>query len=89
MLDWALMILVAMFIVSIAISFYRLLVGPTMPDRVLALDVVSYGLAVIMALLAVMIGSPYLIVISFSLALWFFIGSLYIARYMEGKQIGD
>jgi multicomponent Na+:H+ antiporter subunit F len=89
MVDSLLALLVGLFMASLAISSYRLIMGPTIPDRVLALDIVSYGLAVIMALLAVIVGSPYLIVISFSLALWFFIGSIYIARYLEGKQIGD
>lgn len=63
--------------------------GPTMPDRMLALDIVSYTLVVIIAIVAIIVGSPYLIVISFSLALWFFIGSLYVARYLEGEAIGD
>lgn len=89
MLDVILLLSLGMFIISITMSMYRMIVGPTIPDRMLALDVVSYALTVVMGIIAVISGSPYLIVISFSLALWFFIGALYVARYMEGEQIGD
>ncbi len=89
MLDIILILSLTMFIISITISLYRMIVGPTIPDRMLALDVVSYALTAVMGIIAVMSGSPYLIVISFSLALWFFIGALYVARYLEGEQIGD
>ncbi len=88
MIDVILVFSLGMFIISITLSMYRMVVGPTIPDRMLALDVVSYGLTVVMGIIAVISGSPYLIVISFSLALWFFIGALYVARYMEGEQIG-
>ncbi|MEJ5292013.1 MAG: monovalent cation/H+ antiporter complex subunit F [Candidatus Methanosuratincola sp.] len=89
MIEMILMFALGTFIISIALSLYRMVVGPTMPDRMLALDVISYALTVVMGIIAVISGSPYLIVISFSLALWFFIGALYVARYMEGEQIGD
>lgn len=89
MIDLLILSSIFLFSVSITISVYRMMRGPTMPDRMLALDVVTYGLSVVMALVAVLSGSPYLIVISFSLALWFFIGSLYVAKYMEGKQIDE
>ncbi len=81
--------LIAPFVVSVIISSYRLISGPTIPDRMLAMDVISYSLAVIMGLIAVQRESPYLIVISFTLALWYYIGSLYVARYLEGEQPGD
>jgi len=89
MIEMILPFALGMFIISITLSLYRMVVGPTMPDRMLSLDVISYGLTVVMGIIAVISGSPYLIVISFSLALWFFIGALYVARYMEGEQIGD
>lgn len=89
MLDIILLFSLGMFITTITLSMYRMVVGPTIPDRMLALDVISYGLTVVMGIIAVISDSPYLIVISFSLALWFFIGALYVARYMEGEQIGD
>lgn len=81
--------MIAVFAISVIISSYRLVRGPTIADRVIAIDVVTYSLVVIIGIVAVVISSPYLIVISFSLALWFFVGVLYIARYLEGDSIGD
>ncbi|MDI9643621.1 MAG: monovalent cation/H+ antiporter complex subunit F [Candidatus Verstraetearchaeota archaeon] len=89
MIDLLLNVAISMFVLSIVFSLYRMIRGPTVPDRMLALDVISYGLAVVMGLIAIVSGSPYLIVISFSLALWFFIGALYVARYLEGEEIGE
>jgi multicomponent Na+:H+ antiporter subunit F len=89
MIDTIITALLIPFIVSVLISLYRLVTGPTIPDRILAIDVMSYSLAVIMGLVAVLLESSYLIVISFTLALWYYVGSLYIARYMEGEKPGD
>ena len=89
MIDEIITWLIVPFVISIVISSYRLVVGPTIPDRMLAMDVISYSLAVVMGLIAVLRESPYLIVISFTLALWYYIGSLYVARYLEGEQPGD
>jgi len=89
MIDLLLTILIGSFFASVILASYRFLKGPTIPDRLLALDIITYSLVVIIAIVAVMLGSPYLIVVSFSLSLWFFIGSLYVARYLEGKYIGD
>lgn len=89
MIDLLLNLSILIFVLSMVISIYRMIRGPTIPDRMLALDVVSYGLAVVMGMIAVISGSPFLIVISFSLALWFFIGALYVARYLEGEEIGE
>lgn len=89
MIDEIIAWLIVPFVISIVISSYRLVVGPTIPDRMLAIDVISYSLVVVMGLIAVLRESPYLIVISFTLALWYYIGSLYVARYLEGEQPGD
>ncbi|MBM5804715.1 MAG: pH regulation protein F [Candidatus Verstraetearchaeota archaeon] len=89
MIDAILVGLVAIFLASIVIAAYRLIRGPTIPDRMLALDIISYTFAVVMALVAVLLRSPFLIAISFMLALWFYVGSLYVARYLEGGEIGD
>lgn len=89
MIDTIITALLVPFVVTVLISLYRLVTGPTIPDRILAIDVMSYSLAVIMGLVAVLLESSYLIVISFTLALWYYVGSLYIARYMEGEKPGD
>jgi multicomponent Na+:H+ antiporter subunit F len=89
MIDLLLTLLIGSFTTSVILASYRFIRGPTIPDRMLALDIMTYSLVVVIAIVAVMLGSPYLIVVSFSLALWFFIGSLYVARYLEGEAIGD
>jgi multicomponent Na+:H+ antiporter subunit F len=89
MMDTLITALIFIFLLPIVIASYRLIKGPSIPDRMLAIDIVSYTSAVIVALMALLIGSPLLIIVSFSLALWYYIGSLYVARYLEGGEIGD
>jgi len=89
MIDTVIIVLISIFLLPIGISSYRLIKGPSIPDRMLAIDVISYTSTVIVALMALSIGSPLMIIVSFSLALWYYIGSLYVARYLEGEEIGD
>jgi len=83
------MILTAAVIMAIAslACFYRVLVGPTVPDRMAALDVTGLLVAMIMVLLATHFGVRlfYDIVLIYSALL--FADVMIMAKYLEHKEL--
>ncbi|PCN50089.1 pH regulation protein F [Candidatus Geothermarchaeota archaeon ex4572_27] len=77
-----------LFVASMSLYAARLVKGPTIPDMILAVDCMSYDLALFMALLAIYFKSSSLIVGSICLALWAYALDLYAAKWMEGRELG-
>ena len=63
--------------------FYRLLVGPTLPDRVVALDLLTIQLFGVLVALALYDDESALMDVALILALVAFIGTVAFARYVE------
>ncbi len=66
----------------------RAVKGPTIPDIVLALDAMTYDLAAFLAVLAIFFRSPILIPTAIVLALWVYALDIYVAKYLESKEMG-
>jgi multicomponent Na+:H+ antiporter subunit F len=81
-------VLLALYFTSFILYIVRLLKGPTLPDRVLALDSLGYDLATFMLVLSIYLNSPMMAVCALSLALWIYAVDIYIAKYLEAKEIG-
>ena len=65
---------------------YRVIKGETLPDRLLAVDLITTLLIGIIVLLAVVEGSEVFIDMAIALAAFAFVGTLSIARYIsEGR----
>jgi multicomponent Na+:H+ antiporter subunit F len=63
----------------------RLLIGPTLPDRVVALDLMGmFGVAVI-AIFAILIGKPVLLSVCLVMGLILFLGTAAFALYLERR----
>lgn len=75
----------ALAIISLAfiLGAYRLVKGPTLPDRVLALDLLAVLAIMAMACLAAMTRNPVLLDASLALGILAFISTLAFARFME------
>jgi len=82
-------ILIPIFFVSFILYMIRIVKGPTIPDMVLAVDCLGFDLALLMALLTLYYRSPFLIVGALLLVLWTFILDLYIAKYLEKRELGE
>ncbi len=67
----------------------RIIKGPTLSDRVLAVDALGYDLAAFMIILTIILRSPLLIVCGVALILWIFSLDIYVAKYLEAKELGD
>ena len=68
---------------------YRALKGPSIPDRAIAVDIMSVIFTSITALMALQYKLAYLIDLSIALAIISFVGTLALAKYLEGRSLDD
>ena len=77
--------LLAVASVGLVLAFVRLLKGPRLPDRVVALEVLtSIGLTLI-ALFALLFDQPVVLDVLVVVALVGFVGTVAFARYLERR----
>lgn len=58
-------------------------------DKVIAVDALGYDLAVFLAVLTVLFRAPILIPCAIVLALWVYALDVYVAKYLESKEVGE
>ena len=83
-------IIIALIVVvlSMLAMFIRIIKGPTLPDRVLALDAIGLQLMACVALYSVFIGSQYLLVVILLIGILAFLGTAVFSKFMDkGKVI--
>lgn len=80
---------VIVYIVALTLYAVRVVKGPTIPDRILAVDALTYDLAALIAVIGLLLRSPLLIPSAIVLALWVYALDLYVAKYLEGRELGD
>lgn len=76
-----LILLAAMFL-----AFYRLVRGPSLPDRVIALDLIATLALGIIVAYAIMVGQPVFLNAAAILALIAFLGTVAFAKYLERRM---
>ncbi len=84
------LIVVAMAVLAVTIvNFYRVIVGPTLFDRMLSASVIGTTNIVLIALVGFIFERPEMFVdLSIAYALLNFIGTVAIARYLESQKDG-
>lgn len=68
---------------ALLLAFVRLLLGPNLPDRVVALDLLTSLLLGLIVALAIYDKKPVLMDVALILALVSFLGTVSFARYLE------
>lgn len=86
LLDIAVWIGFAMLLAALAAAFARMVLGPTLTDRVVALDLLTFLLAAFAALYAVAADEPAFLDIALALALVGFLATVALARYVERRD---
>jgi len=66
------------------VIFFRLIAGPTNPDRVVALDTLNTLAIAAMIMVAVISDSVVMVDVAIVYAALSFVGTMFIARYIEG-----
>jgi multicomponent Na+:H+ antiporter subunit F len=79
-------IALSMLSLSLILAFVRLVRGPSVPDRVVALDLVSILAAAMTALYAIVTNEPVFLDVAIVLALISFLGTVAFARYLEKQS---
>lgn len=78
-----------LFILASVFYFLRLVKASTIPDMVLAVDVLAYDLAVFIIVFSILCRSPYLSVGALPLVLWAYLLDMYVSKYLLKKELGD
>jgi len=78
----------SMMAVAIMLAAFRLIRGPSLPDRVVALDLISILAAGITAIYAIASGQAVFLDVATIIALVSFLGTVAFARYVE-KQVSQ
>ena len=71
----------AAFVVTSLVGVYRIVRGPTVPDRVIAINVVGSNVVIVIALLAAAVGEPGALDIALVYALLNFLLSIAISKF--------
>ncbi len=80
---------VSILILSSLLLLYRVLRGPTAADRTVAIDIFGVLVVGLCALLGVASGRSWYIDIGIAWALQSFIGTLALAKFLEGRRLDD
>lgn len=82
MLETAVMLSFIMVCVALLLSLYRLLVGPDVPDRILALDTLYINSIALLILLGIHLQSTLYYEAALLIALMGFMGTLALSKYL-------
>ncbi len=84
----AFMVALILLLFSAMLTLIRLILGPTIPDRAVALDSMTTTTAGAMVLYGVITKQPVFIDVALVYAVLSYIATLYIARYLVKKKVG-
>lgn len=76
-------VLLGLLSISMVLSAARLLLGPTIPDRAMALDAIMLHVAAIIALYVIAVGETILLDAILVVAVLAFLATVALARYIE------
>lgn len=71
------------------LCLYRIGMGPTPPDRAVAIDILGVLLVGFCALLAAETGQEFYLNVAIAWALLSFIGTIALAKFLEGKGLDE
>jgi multicomponent Na+:H+ antiporter subunit F len=78
--------------VQIALSgvcMYRIIRGPTIPDRMVGIDIFGILVVGICAILAIQTERSFILDIGIAWIILSFIGTITLAKYLSGKKLND
>lgn len=87
--DWCATAALAMSVAALFLGFVRLVLGPTLADRVVAADMVTMILVVALTLFALVVDEGAYLDAAIALALVGFLATVAFARYIERAERAD
>ncbi|HHW06916.1 MAG TPA: Na(+)/H(+) antiporter subunit F1 [Clostridia bacterium] len=89
MMEWILMASLFAFSVSIAVFLYRAVKGPSMPDRIIAMDTIGVNILAVMAILSVLLQTYTFFEVILLLGILSFVGTIAFAKFIEKGVLVD
>ncbi|WP_438453775.1 Na(+)/H(+) antiporter subunit F1 [Staphylococcus pseudintermedius] len=88
-MNYDIFIIIALVIVvlSILAMLVRVILGPTLPDRVVALDAIGIQLMAVIGLFSIILGTHYMIVAILLIGILAFLGTAVFAKFMDKGQV--
>ncbi len=87
MLNAILYAMIFFFTLCIAACLYRAVKGPSVPDRIVALDLLGLNTIAIIAIFSVIIGNPAFLDVILLIGILSFIGTISLTRFVERGAI--
>jgi multicomponent Na+:H+ antiporter subunit F len=72
-----------------AICLYRIIRGPSIPDRMVGIDIFGILVVGICAIITVQTGKSFILDIGIAWIILSFIGTLTLAKYLTGKKLNE
>ena len=83
MKETILIISLVLFMLAIALLLYRVIVGPTLPDRAIALDTIGVNLISAIAIVSIVLNTKAFLEAILILGILAFIGTIAFSKYVE------
>lgn len=83
--NWVIVLVTAMLSVAFLLTVVRTLKGPTVPDRVVALDLLAFFVIGTIGVYSISTNNPSLIMIAIVMGLILFLGTTAFALYLERR----
>ncbi|TQV78493.1 cation:proton antiporter [Denitrobaculum tricleocarpae] len=87
LLETAIDITFILLMLAIVVAFIRLVLGPSLPDRVVALDLITVLAVAFSALFAIAAEEPAFLDVAIALALIAFLATVAFARFAERRRL--
>ncbi len=81
---WVMVIIISL---SMVAFIYRLIIGPSVPDRVVALDSLGVALIAMIGLISILADTSFFLDIILLLAILAFIGTVAFSKFLEKGEI--
>jgi multicomponent Na+:H+ antiporter subunit F len=88
-LDLSVNIALVMIMLGLAVAFIRLAIGPSLADRVVALDMMTISIIAFCGVFAILVDDPSFLDVAIVLALVGFLATVALARYTERRHERD
>ncbi|MDI7743111.1 Na(+)/H(+) antiporter subunit F1 [Lysinibacillus fusiformis] len=89
MKEMILLLALTFFMIAIALLLYRVIVGPSMPDRAIALDTIGVNLISAIAIVSIVLSTKAFLEAILILGILAFIGTIAFSKYIERGVIVD
>ncbi|MER2088297.1 MAG: Na(+)/H(+) antiporter subunit F1 [Sporosarcina sp.] len=83
MIEMMLTTSLVLFSITIAIAVIRIILGPSMPDRVIGLDMIGVNLIATIAVISVMMNTKAFLEVILILGILSFIGTIAFSKFIE------